>query len=209
MTLWFPLHESIRLEGVPTGEQNSQRIERADAERQTATARAILERLDDQPGVVLADEVGMGKTFVALAVAMSITLPDARRRPAVVMVPSSLSEKWPRDFSYFAARCLDLETTKRVRCESAKSGVELLKLLDDPIERRVSIIFLTHGAMHRGLTDGWVKLAVIQRALFRRHQTQLIRKSFVRCAGELLRMQQFGKHGADFWDRLLDGPADR
>ena len=103
MTLWCPLHESIRLEGVPTGEQNSQRIERVDAERQTATARAILERLHDQPGVVLADEVGMGKTFVALAVATSITLADARRRPAVVMVPSSLSEKWPRDFSYFVA----------------------------------------------------------------------------------------------------------
>lgn len=209
MTLWYSLHESIRLEGVPAGEQNSQRIDRLDAERQTATARAILERLYDQPGVVLADEVGMGKTFVALAVATSITLADTRRRPAVVMVPSSLSEKWPRDFSYFAARCLDRETAKRVRCASAKSGIELLKLLDDPIDRRSSIIFLTHGAMHRGLTDGWVKLAVIQRALFRRHHTQPIRKSFVRCAGELLRMQQFDKHGADFWERLLDEPAGR
>ena len=209
MTLWFPLHESIRLEGVPTGAQNSQRIDRRDAERQTATARAILERLHDQPGVVLADEVGMGKTFVALAVAASITLADARRRPAVVMVPSSLSEKWPRDFSYFVARCLEPEMAKRMRCGSAKSGVELLKLLDDPIERRASIIFLTHGAMHRGLTDGWVKLAVIQRAFFRRHHTQPIRKAFVRCAGEVLRMQQFDKHGAEFWERLLDEPAGR
>ena len=207
MTLWCPLHESIRLEGVQTGEQNSQRIELVDAERQTATARAILERLHDQPGVVLADEVGMGKTFVALAVATSITLADARWRPAVVMVPSSLSEKWPGDFSYFAKRCLDPETAKRVRCRSASSGVELLKLLDDPVERRASIIFLTHGAMHRGLTDGWVKLAVIQRALFRRHHTQPIRKALARCAGELLRMQQFDNAGAEFWDTMLDAPA--
>ena len=206
MTLWSPLHESIRLEGVPTGDQESKRIDQHDAERQTTTARAILERLHDQPGVVLADEVGMGKTFVALAVATSITLADVRRRPVVVMVPSSLSEKWPRDLSYFAARCLDPETAKRVRCRSASSGVELLKLLDDPIERRASIIFLTHGAMHRGLTDGWVKLAVIQRALFRRHHTQPIRKALARCAGELLRMQQFDKFGPEFWGRLMDEP---
>ena len=41
----------------------------ADAQRQTRSARAILDRFALQPGVVLGDEVGMGKTFVALAVA--------------------------------------------------------------------------------------------------------------------------------------------
>ena len=123
MTQRFRLHESIHLEGVPSGAK-SQRIAAADAERQARTAEAILQRLHEQPGVVLADEVGMGKTFVALAVATSITLGDPDRRPVVVMVPPSLIDKWPRDFSYFATRCLDPNLASGVRCRSAATGVE-------------------------------------------------------------------------------------
>jgi hypothetical protein len=37
------------------------RVSNEDADRQTLTAEEVLCRLDDQPGVVLADEVGMGK----------------------------------------------------------------------------------------------------------------------------------------------------
>jgi hypothetical protein len=44
------------------------RLFHADALRQTRSAKAILDRFAFQPGVVLGDEVGMGKTFVALAV---------------------------------------------------------------------------------------------------------------------------------------------
>ena len=65
------------------------------------TILEILRRLATQPGVVLADEVGMGKTFVALGVAMVAALADRGRRPVVIMVPSSLHEKWPRDFDVF------------------------------------------------------------------------------------------------------------
>lgn len=46
------------------------RISEHDALRQLRTIAEILRRLPDQPGIVLADEVGMGKTFVALGVAM-------------------------------------------------------------------------------------------------------------------------------------------
>src|SRR5215831_10285500 len=41
------------------------RISAEDATRQEATAHEILQRLARQPGLILADEVGMGKTFVA------------------------------------------------------------------------------------------------------------------------------------------------
>jgi hypothetical protein len=37
------------------------RVSDIDADRQQRTATEILRRLNDQPGVVLADEVGMGK----------------------------------------------------------------------------------------------------------------------------------------------------
>ncbi len=43
------------------------RISQADASRQEKTAAEILRRFENQPGIILADEVGMGKTFVALA----------------------------------------------------------------------------------------------------------------------------------------------
>ena len=65
------------------------RISAADASRQSATVDAILARLVDQPGVVLADEVGMGKTFVALAVAVSVAWARPDGGPVVVMVPPS------------------------------------------------------------------------------------------------------------------------
>jgi hypothetical protein len=40
---------------------HNDRISVEDADRQMATAAEILRRLEHQPGVVLADEVGMGK----------------------------------------------------------------------------------------------------------------------------------------------------
>ena len=71
----------------------NERVSDRDALRQYRTVAEILRRLENQPGVVLADEVGMGKTFVALGVAMVTALADRGRRPVVVMVPSSLHEK--------------------------------------------------------------------------------------------------------------------
>jgi superfamily II DNA or RNA helicase len=206
--MWHPFESTIRLYGR-TEDEKTKRIEKPDAARQERTAREILRRLSDQPGLVLADEVGMGKTFVALAVATSVALSDARRRPVVVMVPPSLKEKWPQDFSVFKDRCLPPEIARRVRAASADSAVGFLKLLDDPIERRASIVFLTHGAMHRGLSDGWVKLAMIQRVLHRRHNTGRLRLALGRCAGSLLRLGWVQSRSEDIWERLLDAPTAR
>ena len=74
----------------------------ADAQRQTRSARAILDRFAPQPGVVLGDEVGMGKTFVALAVAAAHVTMDARS-PVVVMVPPNAVKHWERDAHTFRA----------------------------------------------------------------------------------------------------------
>ena len=98
MSTWHSFNEGICLHVID-------RISAGDAARQEITAREILARFAERPGLVLADEVGMGKTFVALAVAASVALSD-RKRPVVVMVPPSLKEKWPRDFGVFAEQCL-------------------------------------------------------------------------------------------------------
>ncbi|GIW90694.1 MAG: hypothetical protein KatS3mg109_1126 [Pirellulaceae bacterium] len=179
------------------------RISAVDAARQTATAVEILKRLENQPGVILADEVGMGKTFVSLAVAVSVALADRERRPVVVMVPPSLKDKWPRDFELFREKCVPESVAGRLQSARAENAVAFLKLLDDPPSRRKAVLFVTHGAMSRGLQDGWVKLALIQQALYRRHHTGPIRSALCRIMGDLLDMKWVHERCPDIWKRLL------
>ena len=193
------IHPGIDLAG-------SGRITPEDAERQLATAKEILVRLRRQPGVILADEVGMGKTFVSLAVAASVSLNDKARRPIVVMVPPSLREKWPKDFQLFKERCLDPEVSDKLSFASKDRAVDFLKLLDDPLSTRTSVIFLTHGAMSpsRKLSDHWVKLAVIRRAIHRRKEIDDLRRALYRFSGELLRKGDITRKCPKIWEALLN-----
>jgi hypothetical protein len=177
-----------------------------DAARQQRTAAEILRRLNHQPGLILADEVGMGKTFVALAVAVSVAVQNQGRRPVVVMVPSSLKEKWPTDFNMMAEKCLSESFREQVRCVSAERAVEFLKLLDDPPERRKSVIFLTHGAMSRGLDDPWVMLALIRQSLQWKRDVDDIRKSLCRNMDDLLRFRKEDRQEEAVWEQLLGCP---
>src|SRR5579884_3901320 len=153
------------------------RISAEDAARQERTAREILNRLSSWPGVILADEVGMGKTFVALAVAVSVALQNRGKRPVVVMIPSSLREKWPTDFALFRERCLPERLAGRIRSAQADRAADFLKQLDEPPDRRNAVIFLTHGAMSRGLSDPWIMLALIWQSLYRRKNTHDLRRA--------------------------------
>lgn len=196
MTIEYPFKEGIDLlvEG---------RISPEDAARQERTARQILRRFSHQPGLVLADEVGMGKTFVALAVAVSVALADRRKRPVVVMVPSSLRDKWPKDFEVFKERCMPSGVGKNLRAGSAQRSVEFLKLLDDPPERRKSVLFVTHGAMSRALFDKWTKLALIYRALKGRHGIDDLKRALSRSLPDILQMRSMAWWTEDVWLRLL------
>ena len=182
------------------------RISADDAARQRTAAETILQRLADQPGVILADEVGMGKTFVAIAVAVSTALSNRGSRPVVVMVPSSLKEKWPRDFELFCECCLPTELSGKLKYSRAEKAVDFLKLLDDPKSRRSSLIFMTHGAMSRGLDDPWVMLALIQRSLHRRRNVDDLKSALGRCLGDLLQMRWLTNRDEDIWSRLLQTP---
>ncbi len=184
------------------------RINEEDANRQESTVRELLRRLERQPGLVLADEVGMGKTFVALAVAAAVAWGDVRCRPVVVMVPPSLRDKWPRDFETFVTHCVRKEEDwQQLRARSARTGVEFFRLLDDPRSRRAHIIFLTHGAFHNALNDPWVKLAIIKRALRSKHLGSQ-RRALPRFAGQILRCASRYSERELFED-LLHTRADR
>src|SRR5436305_5897513 len=100
------------------------RICMEDADRQERAATELLARLHRQPGVILADEVGMGKTFVAMAVAVSILLERSDIGPVVVMYPPSLREKWPKDWDIFNSKCLAESLRGQFRAATANSGIE-------------------------------------------------------------------------------------
>ncbi len=184
------------------------RISERDAERQTRAARELLSRLARQPGVILADEVGMGKTFVALAVAASILLDREDAGPVVVMTPPSLRDKWPKDWGVFLSHCMPAHKD-RLRASTADSGVEFLRLLDDPLERRAHVIFLTHGALNRAIGDGFAKLAVLKRAFKGRSSLAEQRHHFGRFAGRLLRMGQEDRWAPGLLGELLDRPYEQ
>ncbi len=76
-------------------------VRACDVERQEDTVLRALTLLDQQPGVVLADEVGMGKTYEALGVvaARLHERPDAR---ALILTPGpDLNTKWYKDLRGF------------------------------------------------------------------------------------------------------------
>jgi superfamily II DNA or RNA helicase len=185
------------------------RISYDDARREMRTTKAILNRINKQSGIILADEVGMGKTFVALAVACSIYSQDSKKRPIIIMVPSSLKEKWPRDFQLFKERCIDEKFRNDFSCVIADRAEGFLKLLDDPVERKKALIFLTHGAMSRGLSDGWIKLAFIQRVLKGRRNTRQLKSALNKLYGRLFNMPYIDRKNPDIWESLLRSKPEK
>lgn len=172
------------------------------AARQTRSANAILDRLSAQPGVVLGDEVGMGKTFVALAVASTYILENPSR-PVIVMAPKGVVDKWVRDARTFMESCLLAEEDrKRFRVAKAETALEFLKLLDDPIKVRATLIILAHGALNRGLADSWNKLAVLQAAIRGRRGADDVRRRLAKFGPAIL--QTRSKTSADLMRTLLE-----
>ena len=206
------------------GTRLNARVPEADQKRQRDEVSDILRRLRDQPGVILADEVGMGKTFVALAIAYSVAT-RSLRGPVIVMVPANLVDKWEQDLKTFCELYLenrhlvqrdgatrrDLTDREAVRYGVARHSVELMKLLDDLPRERCHLIFLASGAMSRRQTDKWIRLALIAEAL-RRHArgsaTRLIqvKNQIHRFLAELLWAigeERAHDWGEELWQRLL------
>lgn len=206
------------------GRRLNPRVPRADQERQRAEVDDILRRLRSQSGVILADEVGMGKTFVALGVAYSVAI-RSRKGPVIVMVPSNLVDKWKQDLSTFCDLYIDgrrpldrnVATAKElhdptiIRYGVALHSVELLKLLDDPLSVRCHLIFLAQRAMSRRQSDKWIRLALIAEAL-RRHgrgkanRLIQVKEQIHQYLAELmyaLGEQRAQDLGAALWQRLL------
>ena len=170
------------------------------------TAVEILDRLRDRPGQVLADEVGMGKTYTALAVAASVALENPKAGPVVIMVPPALRDKWPLDWEVFRELYI---AGPAPRVAQADRGVEFLKLIDDPPAERAQIIFLKNGAFGVQLGDPWVKLAVVRQALLRRRTLSRERRAVEKWGARVVRARDFELYRSGLVPALLSAPYPR
>ncbi len=206
----MPVDWAFPGEMIELGGTGKSPISRDDAQRQTNTVKAILERLRTQPGVLLADEVGMGKTFVAMAVIAAVITATRRKHcPVVVMVPPGLRQKWQRDWEQFKTHCVRDQALKWVRDEYAHTPTEFFKLLDDPVDRRAHLIFMTTGCFSRGLNDPWVKLAMIRLARSSTKLSDAHKRRLYRWAADLVRQSSNYRLTEDIVERLMDAyPSD-
>lgn len=148
----------------------------ADWARQRRTAEDVLGRLQTQEGVVLADQVGMGKTYVALAVATSHILRTQPLSQVVVFVPARVAEKWINEWGKFHEALL-ADGAPEIRCvkHPIRSGEDFLKSLDDPPKTRNHLIIVTHQALTTTLKDSFIQLALLYYAIRNRNEASTMR----------------------------------
>lgn len=140
-----------------------------DWQRQRRTAADILKRLQTQEGVILADQVGMGKTYVALAVAVSEILSTPPRGQVVIFVPPAVADKWVREWRKFAESLLAPDS--RISCveQPIRSAEDFVKALSEAPRQRKHIVVVTHTALAADLKDNFVQLALLYYATRRIH----------------------------------------
>lgn len=182
------------------------RVDPEHARRQTCTAKEILQRLEDRPGQILADEVGLGKTYTALAVASSIAIENPNAGPVVVMVPPALREKWPVEWSVFSDLYLP---DVKLRHTVAHDGLDFLRIIDDPPKSRAQLVFLPHGAFRRQLRDRWVKLALVRQVLIRRRDVEREWKAVGKFGAAVVGDNRLEQRRPGLVKELLDVPLSR
>jgi len=173
---------------IDLGADRTRMRDQRDVVRQTRTAHEILERFYEEDLdrrfelQVLADEVGMGKTFVALAVAFSILealrerrsnglTPGGKYRRILVLVPSnqSLFDKWVREVGEFVKRCVpgdsQAEAGRRFRPEVAHRADELVARLRD--KNAGQVLIAKTSALGGKIRDQDTKARLVLATLFR------------------------------------------
>lgn len=198
---WTYAQDVLRLGG-----HGPYQIAAEDAARQEATAASILESLRGQPGVVLADEVGMGKTYVALAVVASVLMATRGRRPAIVMMPPGLADKWQAEWQQFRAHCCSRPgALDWVRDAYVHRPTDLFRLLGD---RSAHLIWMTTNCFLRGLRDPWVKLALVRLARSRTRMDPETKRRLFKWATDLVRLRSSGLT-SELVERLMEAPPER
>ncbi|HMT48820.1 helicase-related protein [uncultured Dietzia sp.] len=160
--------------------------------RQLKTADEILNRLCQQEGVVLADQVGMGKTYVACAVAASVLLSPPpwtplRKRQVAIVVPPNVADKWVGEWARFHETYLGPEVGLRGPRAPITKADDFLKAIDDPDSRRADVLVVTHTALSRLTVNHHIQLALVWAATGGSHPTEndlYFRRIYAKWCGE-------------------------
>lgn len=114
------------------------------ARLQTATCNRLIEMLGSVPGVILGDDVGMGKTYIAFSLA-AYYLKKYPKKSIVIITPNwILNNKWYGDICNFIERNLNCKTLKlrkediAVICQNGHGSY--LKQLKQSRKRKVLLI---------------------------------------------------------------------
>lgn len=173
--------------------------------RQLATANEILRRLKDQEGVILADQVGMGKTFTALAIALKEIVRTPSLGQVVVFVPANVATKWFNEWNKFKEMLvLDGDA---IRCPAPlRRGEDFLKALDDSPDRRGHILIVTHEALTQSLNDRFIQLALMYYAVRNRTGAADIRQLIARWSTGSTGLLRDASMKPEYVRALLDAP---
>lgn len=184
-----------RLDNVVDLGRDQKRMSDEDPRRQPASVDKLLESFFGPPESrteiqLLADEVGMGKTFVALATAYAILdvlrhkpteeqPPDLKKcyRAVLVVTPAgnhALTEKWHREVEAFRTRCSqNVAVTRWFHSRICKTPEELVESLcrahdlrRDPI-KAPCVIVCQGNIFTRRLRDAGERLRFLTACLFR------------------------------------------
>lgn len=168
-------------QALDLGADRTRMKDRKDVERQHETARQLLARLyDDEAPMelqLLADEVGMGKTFVALAVAYSVLEAQKERRAlpgcyqkVLILVPQNdeLLRKWHREVGEIIKRCARPEHRAAAqdffKSKTFERPDELVAALRNGSER---VVIAKTSALGARVKDEDLKARLTLAALFR------------------------------------------
>lgn len=81
-------------------------VDHATAALQTKTCRQVIEMLQTIPGIIIGDDVGMGKTYIAISAAMCF-LDSYPNKKVIIVTPSwLLNAKWYQDIRNFIEKNL-------------------------------------------------------------------------------------------------------
>jgi hypothetical protein len=116
MTPWWEQAKRSFGETVRMRSDRAAYVSVAEARRQEATVQRVLQIFDKEPGALIADDVGMGKTYEALALA-AVALAHGRWKRVYILTPGKpVRRKWEEDLYQFASgNVLDEDVRDQLR----------------------------------------------------------------------------------------------
>lgn len=134
-------------------------VPEGDIVRQEDTVLRALSMLEAQPGVILADEVGMGKTYEALGLIAARHYEDPSRRALVLTPGPDLTTKWRKEFASFCDPSIAMYRGFAGIFDEARTLREVLQAFAKP-DNRIVIAPVTMFAGARSERDNVYLLSI-------------------------------------------------